>query len=258
MKLLYRSKSWFTYTKHLIKKAYIFTHIARHHSVLKPSNCFNTKPAIASNKLDIHLIRQTKSDGFTIIEMMVAIFIIAVGILGHVKLQTFSMKTTMDARFSNQVNTALRDLAERLKSMPDMSVAVNNNNGLAIAGSKNFDSNNFNQQGTVSFSENAADFIDCLAINTCTNEQLAIWEINDWYNSVSLTLPLLRFGISTEVPNTMQVNSPEITIDLVWDASMSGKAANDCSSSIITISGNDVNLGYGHQCRQLKISLGNN
>ncbi len=254
MKLLYRSKSWLTGTTHLIKNAYISGHINLNHFILKPHIGFNTKGTIASYKQNPPLNRQIKTCGFTIIEMMVAVFIIAVGVLGHVKLQTFSMKTTMNARFSNQVNTALRDLVERLKSMPDMSVDIDDK-GLAIAGSKNLDSDNFNQEGSIKFTENNAELLDCITIQTCTPAQLAVWELNDWYDSVSTTLPLLRFSIVTTVPVNKQYNTPDITIDLIWDASMSGKWANSCASAIITIKGNEVNLGHGHQCRQMTLSL---
>ncbi len=181
-----------------------------------------------------------RQKGFTIVELMVAIVIIAIGILGHAKLVTFSMKSTQVARFSNQYNIAFKDLVQRMSLL--RSEVLN----------KNFDSSNNGDVITMKTSTSIPSGIVCMSTddvtsNACTvAADLAAWEVKDWYEKSKALLPSLFFTISAEDPDFLSNGHQlsKVTISMKWDANFNSNLDKDtkCDNA-------SKDYGKGIHCR---------
>lgn len=132
--------------------------------------------------------------GFTLLEILIAMLIIAVGILGHAKMQVKSMDIGQRAGFAQIANLALLDLSQRIRVNPEAA----------------FDSTNLNI-GTPN---------KCSSTVPCSRDEFAKYEVKDWYDDLNAQLPLPQFSIATA--------GNLVTITLVWDAARTGVASGVC------------------------------
>ncbi|WP_111978541.1 type IV pilus modification protein PilV [Algibacillus agarilyticus] len=161
------------------------------------------------------------STGFTLIELLIALIVVSIGVLGHTKLQLSSMQSVHSSRFTQSVNTAMLDLAQRIAAEPDS--ALNNEFNLS-----NLD------DGVAPTTEKT-----CLGVAaTCNSAEFALYEVVDWYTLASATIPQLRFSITR--------NDNIMTINVTWDAALSGSGVENCDSTA-------NKSGLGHQCRELTL-----
>ncbi len=100
--------------------------------------------------------------GFSLIEVLVALFIQAFGMLGMTALQLKALKSTQAALIDSQVQFLLADMAERIRG--------NNNPAYEIA-----------------FTQHApAISTDCAAV-ICSSDDLVAWDINQWRSRIENT-----------------------------------------------------------------------
>lgn len=140
--------------------------------------------------------------GFTLLELLIALLIIAIGVLGHAKMQMKSMDMAHRATFSQTANTALLDLAQRMRANSDIAEDFEGDNlttGNGIPGA-----------------------ISC-SINNCSNAQFANAELAEWFTHVQTNLPLPRYSI-TKVGNLY-------TLTLIWDAAKTGSGSAVCDTT---------------------------
>ncbi|TEW56785.1 type IV pilus modification protein PilV [Psychromonas sp. RZ22] len=145
-----------------------------------------------------------KHKGFTLIEVLVALIIVAIGVLGHAKMQMTSMQTAQRASFSQTANTALLDLAQRMRSNSVVAshfVASNLNTGDAVVADTN------------------------CSEDDCTNNQFATAELAEWFNHLQNTLPSPRFSVERA--------GSLYTLTLIWDAAKKGAGSAVCDNSKI-------------------------
>ncbi len=100
--------------------------------------------------------------GFTLIEVLIAMVVLAVGLLGLAAVQTTSLKNNQSAYFRSQATQLAYDMTDRMRSNK-LGVAAGNYN-LGSAGAK-----------------------DC-ELNTCTPAEMAGDDITKW-NAALLALP---------------------------------------------------------------------
>ena len=94
--------------------------------------------------------------GFTLIEVMVSLLILAIGLLGMTALQNEALKFNYAALIDSQAQYLMTDIAERIR---------------ANAG---------NNLYALEFTEDAPTAnIDCGAAS-CTSNQMAAWDLNQW------------------------------------------------------------------------------
>jgi len=163
----------------------------------------------------VFVVRNSQN-GFTLLEILIALLVIAIGVLGHAKMQVKSMDIAQRAGFAQTANLALLDIAQRLRVNQDAALA------------KEFDFTNLN--------DGAAPASEVCSTAICSRPQFAKYEVKDWYDDLNAQLPLPRFSLST-VGNL-------VTIILVWDAGRTGNASGLCNLN----SGN-------HQCGRLTVWL---
>jgi type IV pilus assembly protein PilV len=148
-----------------------------------------------------------KNKGFSLIELLVALFVVALGLLGHARLQISTMKEAQVARYAQIANDSVLELSERIQAEPDSAI-----NGY-------FDVTTLSSGSSIS---DVYTILSCLDSNvSCSDQQFARYELNDWFTEVESSLPLPRISIVTD--------GNLVTIDLVWDARNSGSGATSCT-----------------------------
>lgn len=148
--------------------------------------------------------------GSGLIEVLIALVIMSVGLLGLASLQVASMQRLQQARQQEAVTAALDDLSGRI---------------LANA--------NLAKKGLFTYSNLAGDSApsknnNCIANSNCTTEQQALNELASWYTLATTSIPALRFAITTD-PSSTSVSGARVTLNLTWDAELTGSGSADCS-----------------------------
>ncbi len=113
--------------------------------------------------------------GFTLIEVLIAMVVLAVGLLGLAALQTTSLKNNQSAYFRSQATQLAYDIADRVRANP--------------TGNYN------NQAGT---NDNCVD-------NACSTAQMAGYDLSQWNTDLASLLPSGEGVVcidSTPNPNT--------------------------------------------------------
>lgn len=130
--------------------------------------------------------RQRGEAGFSLIEVLISMFVISVGLLGVLSIFLKGITTTDAAYLRSQAVVFAHDLADRIRANP----SALDNYSLAAA-------------TTVSAPVN-----DCYA-EACSTLQLAEADVYDWKSHVESVLPQGDASIVTVDPNT--------TITITWD-----------------------------------------
>lgn len=171
----------------------------------------------------MHKPTAKKSRGLSLLEVLIALVIISLGLLGLAALQVSSMKKTTQTRVYDYAASSLQDLSERLAA----------NASAAKAGYFDY-SNLANTDGTLPTDYNCAQSI-------CTTEQNAKYILRTWAVPLSTTLPSPRFSVA----KTDMASGALMTLTLTWDANLSGTGAQSCNTQSVD----------GAQCHEVKIWL---
>ena len=108
----------------------------------------------------------SKNRGFTLLEVLISVFLIALALLGSAALQAYSVKVTQGSQFRAQAVVLGMDLAERIEA----------NNTAAVAG------------GYVATLPSSASVTDCIA-SPCSASQLAIYDLDQLQQNLARQLP---------------------------------------------------------------------
>jgi len=133
------------------------------------------------------------ASGFTLIEVLITLVIIAVGILGLASLQLRAMQFVHDAYIRSQVQVLAYDMVDRLRA-----------NNLVAMGT-----NHYNWQLTAIPSAVATN----CATTTCTATQMATFDIIEWRQILDEHLPQGTGGIRWDPSST---TGRIYTIEIRW------------------------------------------
>jgi type IV pilus assembly protein PilV len=141
-----------------------------------------------SQKTTKSVIRRRKSGGFTLVEVLIALVIMSIGMLGIAGLYVHSMQAGRTSLFRHHAITLAGDVAERIRANPRAGVAY------AAAGANN----------------------NCVAggVN-CTPPQMAANDIFLWDQQAVDTLPNGTVAVAFADPNP-GVTPPTYTITIGW------------------------------------------
>jgi type IV pilus assembly protein PilV len=142
--------------------------------------------------------------GFTMIEVLVALVILAVGILGVASLQGNALRFTHNAQLRSQAIAIAQDMVERLRTNRDHALLNNDNYRVAL------------QNGTTQ--SNGAR--NCNQ-DECDAGQLAAFDRDQWLQAIG-TLPSGRGEVRIDAANY------DAEIWVMWD-DRSGEAGAGCS-----------------------------
>jgi type IV pilus assembly protein PilV len=160
--------------------------------------------------------------GFTLIEVLIAMLLLAGGLLGLAALQTYTLRNNLGAYNHGQATQLLYDMADRIranhcKPSTDNPPTFTCNYPTYAATANAYittNSNTYAQGHTL----NTA----CTTVGntTCTPTVLASNDLIEWNNAIVATLPMGRGSItSTDTPAT--VNSI-FALTVTWDDNRSG------------------------------------
>jgi type IV pilus assembly protein PilV len=115
----------------------------------------------------------SRSRGFTLLEVLISIFLIALALLGSAGLQAYSVKVTQGSQFRAQAVVLGMDLAERIEA----------NNAAAVGGSY------------VTTLPSSASADDCIA-TACSPAQLAVYDLDQLQQNLARQLPQATASIT--------------------------------------------------------------
>lgn len=118
-----------------------------------------------------------RQQGFTLLEILVAVIVLSLGLLGAVGMLTAAARSNREARLQSAAVLLSRDLADRMRA--------NKDEALKSAG------NSYLTDTTFGTSWTAPAAANCIS-STCTGGAMAAWDIRDWLTRVNAELPGAR------------------------------------------------------------------
>lgn len=146
--------------------------------------------------------RVLRQAGFTMLEVLIAIVVLSIGLLGVAGMQANSLKNNHAAYTKTQATNLASDIAERMRANPE---GVDHYAG-------------FDSKGTIKSAPT------CIS-SGCTPQQLAEYDLYYWsLPVVSATDPVLPQGQAL-----IEQSGSEFTITLLWyERNLQGVARNEC------------------------------
>jgi type IV pilus assembly protein PilV len=129
-------------------------------------------------------VRHDHQDGFTLVEVLVAIVILSIGVLGAVGMQAAAMQSNKEVRYQAIAGALARELAEKMRG--------NHAVGVKISAAENpyLLNATFTSADTVS-----APTPNCFTDACPTGLQIAAWDIYEWQLRLIDALPSPRVRI---------------------------------------------------------------
>lgn len=116
--------------------------------------------------------------GFTLVEILIAIIVLSIGLLGAVGMQLTAMKGSLEAQRQSMAMSLARELAEQLRGNKQEALTTN---------AYDID---------IDFSDGETQVEDpplnCAAVACTDRANMAAWEVSDWLIRVSALLPGAR------------------------------------------------------------------
>jgi type IV pilus assembly protein PilV len=156
-----------------------------------------------------------KASGFTLIEVLVATLVLAVGLLGLLGLQATSIKNNLSAYNRSQATQLAYDMADRMRANKNESLDSATGNVLTSSTYLTMDSSDATVQAS------------CATVTGCTGAQMAQNDLFQW-NSALESLPEGRGTI------TVNATTGVFSITINWDDN--GDGAVDSSDPNFSVS----------------------
>lgn len=116
----------------------------------------------------IHPHNRKQQSGVTLLEALIAFLVLSVGLLGMAGLQLTGMTMTNDSYFRSQATWMAYDILDRMRA--------------------NYDTANTTAAYKIDYSAAAPSGSDCAA-STCTEAEMATYDLGEWKNELAAKLP---------------------------------------------------------------------
>ena len=134
-----------------------------------------------------------QSQGFSLVEVLVALLVLSIGLLGLAALQTTSLQYNTGSYLRTQATFLAYDIIDRMRV-----------NSAAVVDS---DGTGYDQPTSTAISFT----VDCGA-SSCTSAELANYDVKKWYDRAVVTLPN-----ATTTPPTINIGPTKlVTITIRW------------------------------------------
>lgn len=161
--------------------------------------------------------------GFTLIEVLIAMLLLAVGLLGLAALQTSTLRSNLAAYNYGQATQLLYDMADRMranKTVANSYLIANSNTDPTSPTSRTLNQTVISTPAPVSPMTLATAAACRLATNTtCDATLLSTYDLIEWNTAIAATLPMGR-GCITTANNTFNLY-------ITWDDDRSGTVTTD-------------------------------
>lgn len=144
----------------------------------------------STNKSDL------KPNAFTLIEVLITLFIVSFAMLGIAKLQLITLQQTHNSYINSQASFLINQIIEKIR----VNSSVHSSYSLLASDAVNFN-------------------IDC-SQTLCTPTEIAQYDLATWMQQVNLLLPYSKAGIV--------VNQNQIKITVYWDSNRDGSSGLNC------------------------------
>ena len=122
--------------------------------------------------------------GFSLIEVLVAIIVLSIGMLGAVGMQSTALKMNKESRNQAAAVVFARELGERMRGNHTVAIQTTASNNPSL-----FDT-------TLSGTSSVATFsVNCFTTGCPTRRDAAVWDVADWQARVQTTLPTPRVKV---------------------------------------------------------------
>ncbi len=155
--------------------------------------------------------RCVSSRGWTLIEVLIALAIFAIGVLGLAKLEIISLHQNRSAYLRTQADRLAYDVLDRMRVNRDQ--AASGNYDLAMG-------NTLPSGTTVTNCDTGA----------CTPAQLVAFDLSEWLNSVRTELPHGEASITTVQHNSYS----QVTVQISWQKGTGAVSTHRPSVSVST------------------------
>ena len=146
-----------------------------------------------------------KPNGFTLVEVLVSMVILAIGLLGMAAMQATTLKSNLSAYQRSQATQLAYEMADRIRANLIAS------NSYVVA------------EDALAGKQAAAN---CTTVAGCTATDMANTDLADWYAALIASLPLARGSIAIDGPTRVA------TITIRWDENRNGLDNNDLGFSM--------------------------
>ena len=144
-----------------------------------------------------NLVKSNK--GFTLIEVLIAVLVLSIGLLGLAALQANGLRSNFGSYTRSQAVILANDMADRIRANPTAATANLYDNINGPAGDPN----------------------SCLAAD-CTTAQIALHDTAVWYLNLQNALP--------NGTGTVTGNGTVFTVSVMWDDDRSGAVGAGCGA----------------------------
>ena len=143
------------------------------------------------------------SNGFTLMEVLVALAVLSIGLLGMAGMQLFSMKSSHGAYLQSQASFFAYDLIDKMRANP------------TGFGNGNYDT---------AISSIPGSFTNCQTTTaTCSPDQLATFELTQWKcslgsyeNDSACVAPLNMTSVLPNGDGVVVRNGDDVTVTVQW------------------------------------------
>ncbi len=124
-------------------------------------------------------LHQSNQRGFSLIEVLVALVVLAIGLLGLASLQMMSIKFNSDSYLRTQATTLAYDIADRMRV----------NSAATRAGNYTSATKADADAKKAAFDACVGSTCNCYAGGNCGTANLATYDLGTWYQRVEAALP---------------------------------------------------------------------
>lgn len=159
---------------------------------------------IAMSLPNIHASAIARETGFSLIEVLVALLVLSIGLLGLAALQTTSLKYNTESYTRTQATLLAYDIIDRMRS------------NLAGVSAGNYDVSASTAASKVSAynsCKGSAAGCGCnLTGANCSTSNLATYDLGQWYERLAASLP----DASSSLATISRTSSNVVTITIKW------------------------------------------
>ncbi|MDO9212585.1 MAG: type IV pilus modification protein PilV [Methylococcales bacterium] len=172
--------------------------------------------------------------GFTLIEVLIAMLLLAVGLLGLAALQTSTLRSNLAAYNHGQATQLLYDMTDRIRANNCIAKA-DTTPPVTCPNPANYIITDSNTDGRTAGKNVDSPVHECKKTTntTCTATLLSTYDLIEWNTAIAATLPMGRACIATTVNGVFNLY-------ITWDDDRSGAVTTDiavptgCAASFST------------------------